>query len=78
MPQTTKYDQETVYQIRIRSLLDESWSEWMDGLTIEPQARGETLLVGPIRDQAALHGLLNKIRDLGLPLVSVRRAGDAR
>ena len=78
MPQTTKYDQETVYQIRIRGLLDESWSEWMDGLTIEPQAHGETLLVGPIRDQAALHGLLNKIRDLGLPLVSVRRAGDTR
>jgi hypothetical protein len=77
MPDSAKYDREAAYQIRVRGLLDESWSEWMDGLAVEPQAHGETLLAGPIRDQAALHGLLNKIRDLGLPLVSVKREGDA-
>ena len=73
MPQTAKQDEETVYQIRVQGLLDEGWSDWLDGLTIAPQAQGETLLTGPIRDQAALHGLLNKIRDLGLPLLSIER-----
>ena len=78
MPKPTVCDGETLYEIRVKGLLDPSWSEWMDGLAIEPQAHGETLLAGPIRDQAALHGLLNKIRDLGLLLVSVKRMGDKR
>jgi hypothetical protein len=73
MPQTAKHDRQAVYQIRVEGLLDESWSDWLDGLTIETQACGETLLTGPVRDQAALHGLLNKIRDLGLLLLSVER-----
>ena len=78
MSKPTVCDEQAVYEIRVRGLLDESWSEWLDGLTIEPQPQGETLLAGPVRDQAALHGLLGKIRDLGLLLVSVKRMGDER
>lgn len=78
MSKPTVGDERAVYEIRVRGLLDESWSEWLDGLTIEPRPQGETLLAGPVRDQAALHGLLGKIRDLGLLLVSVQRMGDER
>ena len=78
MPKPTVCDEQAVYEIRVRGLLDESWSGWLDGLTIEPQLQGETLLAGPVRDQAALHGLLGKIRDLGLLLVSVKRMGERR
>jgi hypothetical protein len=73
MPQAAKHDRQAVYQIRVQGRLDESWSDWLDGLAIVPLAHGETLLTGPIRDQAALHGLLNKIRDLGLPLLGVEK-----
>jgi hypothetical protein len=66
-------DEEALYEIKVEGHLDPSWSSWLDGLTIETLARGETLLTGPIRDQAALHGLLNKIRDLGLPLLGVEK-----
>jgi len=62
-----------VYQITVRGIIEANWSNWFDGLTIAPQANGETLLSGPIVDQSALFGLLNKIHDLGLPLTSVRR-----
>ena len=62
-----------VYQITVEGNLDQRWSDWFDGLTITPREDDETLLVGPVADQAALHGLLNKIRDLGLPLLSVQR-----
>jgi hypothetical protein len=61
------------YEIRVRGVLDPGWSEWLGGLTVIPGTAGETLLVGPIRDQAALHGLMAKIRDLGLPLLAVNR-----
>ena len=71
VPIPAKRDEEALYEIRVKGLLDESWSDWLNGLTIEPQADGESLLTGPVRDQAALHGLLNKIRDLGLPLLGV-------
>jgi hypothetical protein len=64
-----------IYQIRVKGVLDEKWSDWFDGLTVIPQD-DETLLTGPVCDQAALHGLLARIRDLGLPLLSVRRVGD--
>jgi len=60
-----------VYQIRIKGHLGSQWTDWFGGLTITLEANGETLLTGPITDQAALHGLLKKVRDLGMPLVSV-------
>ncbi|MEJ2211834.1 MAG: hypothetical protein P8129_22745 [Anaerolineae bacterium] len=64
-------DTQRFYRIRVQGILDDKWSDWFDGFDIAPQAGGETLLVGPVADQAALHGLLAKIRDLGLPLLSV-------
>jgi hypothetical protein len=66
------YDQPAKYQIRILGALDQSWSEWFDGFTISQQG-GETLLAGIVIDQAALHGILAKINDLGLSILSVER-----
>jgi hypothetical protein len=63
--------QPTVYQIRITGHLDRQWTDWFEGLTIRLEDNGEMLLTGPIVDQAALYGLLKKVRDLGMPLVSV-------
>jgi hypothetical protein len=60
-----------IYEITVQGILDESWSEWFGGLDVASQESGETVLTGPIRDQAALHGLLSKIRDMGLPLLRV-------
>ena len=62
--------QPMVYQIRIKGHLDPLWNEWFEGLTLTLEDNGDTLLTGSVVDQAALHGLLKKIRDLGLPLVS--------
>lgn len=64
-------DPSLIYQIRIRGHLDSQWTDWFEGLTITLEEDGDTLLTGPVSDQAALHGLLKKIRDLGTPLVSV-------
>jgi hypothetical protein len=64
--------QTVVYQIRIKGHLSHQWIDWFDGLTITLEEDGDTLLTGPVIDQAALHGLLKKVRDLGMPLVSVR------
>jgi hypothetical protein len=61
----------TVYQIRIQGHLSSQWTDWFEGLTIKLEDNGDTLLTGPVLDQAALYGLLKKVRDLGLPLVSV-------
>ena len=58
-------------EIRVRGQIDERWSEWLDGLTIAHTDENETVLTGPILDQAALYGLVAKLRDLGLPLSSV-------
>ncbi len=60
-----------VYQIRVRGHLNHQWMDWFDGLTITLEADGDTLLTGPVVDQSALYGLLKKIRDLGMPLLSV-------
>jgi hypothetical protein len=60
-----------IYQIRIQGHLDSQWTAWFEGLTITLEDNGETLLTGPVIDQAALHGLIKKVRDLGIPLVSV-------
>jgi hypothetical protein len=67
------FDRPGVYQIKVKGILDRKWSDWFDGFTITHQPEDDTLLVGTVRDQAALHGLLNKIRDLGLPLLMVQR-----
>jgi hypothetical protein len=61
------------YEIRVRGVLDPRWSTWFEGLQISSDEPGQTLIAGPVTDQAALHGLLTKIRDLALPLISVRR-----
>ncbi len=68
---TTGSSQHPIYQIRIRGHLSQQWMEWFDGMEITQEEDGDTLLTGPVTDQAALHGLLKKVRDLGLPLVSV-------
>ncbi len=63
----------TVYQIRLKGHLGPHWSDWFGGLAITLDDSGETLLTGPVVDQAALHGVLRKVRDLGIPLLSVNR-----
>ena len=64
-------DQPVIYEIRIKGHLDHQWTDWFEGLTITLEEDGDTLLTGPVVDQAALYGLLKKVRDLGMPLVSV-------
>ena len=61
------------YRIRVGGHLDSGWSEWFEGLCLIREANGETVLSGPIVDAAALHGVLAKVRDLGLPLLAVKR-----
>ena len=67
------FDERAIYQITVKGIIDQSWSDWFDGFAVTPQADGATLLTGPAADQAALHGLLDRICDLGLPLLSVKR-----
>ena len=61
------------YEIRLTGHLDARWTAWFDGLTVRHESEGTTVISGEIDDQAALHGLLQRVRDLGLPLVSVRQ-----
>ena len=64
------------YHIRVRGHLDDRWSDWFEGMVIRRQDDGTTVLVGPVVDQAALHGVLARIRDLGLPLLAVDRGAE--
>lgn len=66
-------NQPTIYEIRIKGHLDRQWTDWFGGLSITRADNGETLLTGLVIDQAALHGLLKKVRDVGIPLLSVTR-----
>jgi hypothetical protein len=59
------------YEIRLRGHLEARWAAWFDGLSLTPEGDGTTVIRGPVVDQAALHGLLTKVRDLGLPLIAV-------
>ena len=61
------------FEIRVTGHLDERWTAWFDGLTVSHEPDGTTCITGEVADQAALHGLLQRVRDLGLPLMSVRR-----
>jgi hypothetical protein len=69
-PQTDPNDP-VVFQIRVKGHLGAQWTDWFEGLTITLEDNGDTLLTGPVVDQAALHSLLKKVRDLGMPLLSV-------
>lgn len=64
-------DRPMIYEIRIRGHLGQPWQDWFEGLTLTLETDGSTLLTGPVVDQAALHGILKKVRDLGMPLLSV-------
>jgi hypothetical protein len=70
---TEDHDEPGLYEIRIKGHLDDKWAAWFGGLTLTREDNGETLLTGPVVDQAALHGLLRKVRDLAMPLLSVTR-----
>ena len=66
-----------VYEIRVEGHLDDEWSEWLGGLSIALQEDGSSVLTGPVTDQSALQGLLLKIHNMGLPLISFRRIGSS-
>ena len=68
---TESHSEPELYEIRLKGHLDGRWANWFEGMTITLEEDGNTLLAGPVIDQAALHGLLKKVRDLGLPLLAV-------
>ena len=68
---TKDHDEPGVYEIHLKGHLSSQWTDWFEGLTITLEENGDTLLTGPVIDQAALHGLLKKVRDLGMSLLSV-------
>lgn len=74
-PPDTQPARPSVYQIRVQGHLGCQWTDWFEQMTISRDANGETTVTGPLVDQAALHGLLKKVRDLGLPLLSITRIG---
>ncbi len=67
----TRQPQPEIFEIRLQGQLDTRWTDWFEGMTITQTEDGDTILAGPVADQAALHGLLKKVRDLGLPLLSI-------
>ena len=72
---TRRPDGSELHEIRVQGHLDERWSDWMEGLVFTHESDGTTTLTGPLADQSALHGVLTRIRDLALPILSVRRLG---
>lgn len=72
-PPTEDHYETGLYEIRIKGHLSPQWIDWFDGLTLTLEDNGDTLLTGPVIDQTALHGLLRKVRDLAMPLISVIR-----
>lgn len=70
-PTVEAYDEPGLYEIRVKGLLDDRWTARFEGMTLTREENGDTLLTGSVVDQAALHGLLRKVRDLGMPLISV-------
>jgi hypothetical protein len=70
-PSTGDHDSTGRYEIRLKGHLDSRWAAWFDGLTLARESDGNTRIEGPVVDQAALHGLLQRVRDTGLPLISV-------
>jgi hypothetical protein len=66
------------YEIRLEGHLDRQWSQWFDGLAIHHETHDETILIGPIADQAALHGILAKIRDIGIPILALKRLQESQ
>lgn len=66
-----RHTQSEIFEIRLQGHLDTSWANWFEGMVITLTEDGDTVLTGPVADQAALHGLLKKVRDLGMPLLSV-------
>jgi hypothetical protein len=75
---TGHYDRPGRYEIRLKGHLDARWAAWFDGLALTHGSDGTTIIHGPVADQAALHGLLQKTRDLGLPLISVNYVEPSR
>ena len=67
-----------IYEIRVKGRLDQHWSSWFDGLTLSYEGDDITVLRGPLVDEAALHGVLNKVRDLALPLLGVSRVSESK
>lgn len=68
-----EFDKPAFYRIRVKGKIESKWSEWFDDFSITTQANAETAMIGVVADQAALHGLLAKVRDLGLPILEVKR-----
>src|SRR5439155_27051773 len=72
---TSRRDGFALHEIRVQGHLDDRWAQWVEGLTLSRESDGTTTLTGPLADQAALHGLLSRIRDLNVPIISVRCVG---
>ncbi len=77
-PSTEDHHEPELYEIRLKGHLDDRWADWFEGLSFTHESNGTTILCGPVVDQAALHGLLRKVRDLGIPLLSVMRVKPGR
>jgi hypothetical protein len=76
MNEQSEVSKHEVYRITVKGVLDAKWSDWFQGMRVTPQPGNRTALTGSVADQAALHGLLHRIRDMGLPLLSVERVDD--